>query len=103
MGTSSRGSRFRCEVAIGTKRPTEKRREALDIATFRQHAVGQEALAHHAHVVGHPGRHELFEVLLECRSITAAIVDLASKNVRPDGGNTRSSVFRRAKLTLLAG
>jgi hypothetical protein len=65
--------------------------QALDVTRLRSHVVGQEALGHQAHVVGHPSGRELAQVLLEPRGVVAQIA-----------GNPTISLtigtFRRATL-----
>ena len=81
---------FRCEFlggccglggegTIGAQRTSQQCGEAVDIAGVGQHPHAEKALAHQAHVKGHPPRHVLLpKVLLEGGGVIATVVDLAA-------------------------
>nr|GFD49245.1 hypothetical protein [Tanacetum cinerariifolium] len=76
------------EVLIAMQVPPEHLRQARHVAGFRNHPVADKALGHEAHLVGHPGGHEVRDVLFKSGRIVAPVNHRTTEHLRPDRGNT---------------
>jgi len=70
--------------------PAEDADKPSDVARFRHHPVADEALGHQAHLIRHPLRQEVRQVLLELAGIVAAVGNRPAKQLRPDGREART-------------